>query len=371
MIFIMKLGSSFASSAGSSGGNSTTSSVVPRSGGSAGGLAPLSSLNDSPAGAVSVTHSLADGVAPGSSVTRLSNSAIALSLASSAVTTRRMSAAVAVEHARTSATIEPKILLVIASSFAVSVNADWVTSNPSNCAGATSSPPPLAAELGFTRVRPLYNWPKSETSDFGWRDREGARNMIEHFNSPPPHPSPAGGGGSRASLSLALTPFSPKSALVRADAGGLDRRAPLRDLALDEGLQVLGRAPLGRDQSDPELVHAILERRRVHRFDRRVVELLDDGRGRALRHEEGVPGDGFEVGEALLVRGCQRRQERRAVARQQRDAFERVARDLRERAGAVGTHVVDLHGDQIRHTHSPSHILHLPAYNPTIPTHPP
>jgi len=62
---------------------------VPRSGGSAVGLAPLSSVNESPAGAVSVTHSLADGVLPGSSVTRLSNSAIALSLASRAVTTRR------------------------------------------------------------------------------------------------------------------------------------------------------------------------------------------------------------------------------------------------------------------------------------------
>src|SRR6516225_7674879 len=68
------------------------------------------------------------------------------------------------------------------------------------------------------------------------------------------------------------------------------------------------------------------------RFDRGIVELLDDGRGRALRHKEGVPGDGFETGEALLVRGGQRRQERRAAARQQRDAFERVARDLRERA---------------------------------------
>ena len=91
---------------------------MPRSGGSAVGLAALSSVNESAAGVVSVTHSLADGVAPGSSVTRLSNSTIALSWASSAVTTRRMSAAAAVEHARTSATIEPKILLVIASSSA-------------------------------------------------------------------------------------------------------------------------------------------------------------------------------------------------------------------------------------------------------------
>src|SRR6516162_2985535 len=256
MIFIMKSGSSFASSAGSSGGNSTTSSAVPRSGGSAVGLAPLSSVNESPAGAVSVTHSLADGVAPGSSVTRRSNSAIALSLPSSAVTTRRMSAAVAVAHARPSATIEPKILLVIASS--------------------------------------------------------------------------------------SLCP------LVRADAGGLDRRAPLRDLALDEGLKVFRRASLGRHERDPELMHPILERRRIHRLDRGLVELLDDGRGRVLRHKEGVPGDGFETGETLLVRGCERGQERRAAARQQRDAFERVARDLRKRTGAIGAHVVDLSRDQIR-----------------------
>src|SRR5229473_50607 len=46
MIFIMKSGSIFATSAGSSGGNSTTSSAVPRSGGSAVGLAPLSSVNE-------------------------------------------------------------------------------------------------------------------------------------------------------------------------------------------------------------------------------------------------------------------------------------------------------------------------------------
>ncbi len=39
-------------------------------------------------------------------------------------------------------------------------------------------PPPPAAELGFTRVRPLINWPKSDKSDFGWRVREGAGNMI-------------------------------------------------------------------------------------------------------------------------------------------------------------------------------------------------
>src|SRR6266540_1135598 len=71
-----------------------------------------------------------------------------------------------------------------------------------------------------TRVYPSsasLNRPKSDISDFGWRDREGARNVIEtaceriHVaNSPPPHPSPASGGGSRPSSPLALN-FTPKS----------------------------------------------------------------------------------------------------------------------------------------------------------------
>jgi hypothetical protein len=44
---------------------------------------------------------------------------------------------------------------------------------------AVHSLPRLAAELGFTRVRHFINWPKSETSDFGWRDREGACSKIK------------------------------------------------------------------------------------------------------------------------------------------------------------------------------------------------
>src|SRR5262249_32671645 len=48
-------------------------------------------------------------------------------------------------------------------------------------ARAPASPSPLAAELGFTRVRPHINWPKSDKSDFGWRDREGACKKIQPF----------------------------------------------------------------------------------------------------------------------------------------------------------------------------------------------
>src|SRR5262249_42195037 len=60
------------------------------------------------------------------------------------------------------------------------------------CEGWRSPPPQHAAELGFTRVRPPINWPKSDRSDFGWRDREGACKKMERARSPPPHPPPPG-----------------------------------------------------------------------------------------------------------------------------------------------------------------------------------
>src|SRR5712691_6877219 len=108
----MKLGSIFASTAGSSGGNSTTRIAVPLSGGDRPiGLAALSSLNDNPGGEESVIHRLAAGLPdfPGLSVRRLSNSAIALLLASSPVTTRRTSAAVPVEQANRTVTIDQNV----------------------------------------------------------------------------------------------------------------------------------------------------------------------------------------------------------------------------------------------------------------------
>src|SRR5436189_3731764 len=55
-------------------------------------------------------------------------------------------------------------------------------------------PPPLAAELGFTRVRPLIKQPKSDKSDFGWRDGEGAAANSEQA-SPLPNPPPQAGEG--------------------------------------------------------------------------------------------------------------------------------------------------------------------------------
>jgi hypothetical protein len=39
--------------------------------------------------------------------------------------------------------------------------------------------PRLQSNSGLPEFDHSINWPKSETSDFGWRDREGACNKIE------------------------------------------------------------------------------------------------------------------------------------------------------------------------------------------------
>src|SRR6516162_6606058 len=56
--------------------------------------------------------------------------------------------------------------------------------------------PRLQSNSGLPEFGRFIDWPKSETSDFGWRDREGVRSKIRAF-PPPSHPSPACGGGSR------------------------------------------------------------------------------------------------------------------------------------------------------------------------------
>src|SRR3954447_2941505 len=115
----MKLGSIFASVAGSSGGNSTTRIAVPLSGGDRPiRLAALSSLKESAGGEESVIQRLAAGLPepPGLSVTRLSNSTTALLLASRPVTTRRTSAAGPLEHASRTMARDQNALRIIASS---------------------------------------------------------------------------------------------------------------------------------------------------------------------------------------------------------------------------------------------------------------
>src|SRR5262245_51094628 len=116
----MKLGSIFASVAGSSGGNSTTRIAVPLSGGDRPiRLAALSSLNESAGGEESVIQRLAAGLPepPGLSVTRLSNSTTALLLASRPVTTRRTSAAEPLEHASTMARDQNALRIIASSHF--------------------------------------------------------------------------------------------------------------------------------------------------------------------------------------------------------------------------------------------------------------
>src|SRR4029450_7204869 len=55
-------------------------------------------------------------------------------------------------------------------------------------------PPPETSETGFSRSSAaLFNRPKSETSDFGWRVREG--HAKDFMVTPLPTPSPLAGEG--------------------------------------------------------------------------------------------------------------------------------------------------------------------------------
>src|SRR5713101_7782530 len=123
-LFWRKLGSIFPSVAGSSEGNSTTRNFVPLSGGDIPiGLVAGSSLNENPGGYESVIHRLSDVIpyGPGPSVRRLSNSTIALLLASSPVTTRRISDAAPVEEDSKMITIAQNILRMIGTPLSSSV----------------------------------------------------------------------------------------------------------------------------------------------------------------------------------------------------------------------------------------------------------
>ena len=85
------------------------------------GLVAGSSWNENPAGYESVSHKLSAVMpyGPGASVTRLSNSTIALLLASSPVTTRRISEAVPVEEDSRMITIVQNILRMVGTPSAV------------------------------------------------------------------------------------------------------------------------------------------------------------------------------------------------------------------------------------------------------------
>src|SRR5258708_34707965 len=171
--------------------------------------------------------------------------------------------------------------------------------------GATSFPPPLAAELGFTRVRPHMNWPKSDKSDFGWRDREGARNMTEHFKSPSPQPSPASEGGSRPSVLL----------LFHADnfPGQWAPFFVFGPIKFREGCDVIRRGVDG-------VARQTLARIRfLQAFHHRRVELAHDVGGNAPRPRERKPDFGDEPRKTLLRKSWNIGEIGNALARRDRE----------------------------------------------------
>jgi len=89
--------------------------------------------------------------------------------------------------------------------------------------------------------------------------------------------------------------------------------------------------------------------RAVDGLARRFGEAADDRFGRPLRIDEGGPGAAVEIGEALLVRGREVGEPRRAAQAQRRDRLHPVPLDQRERGGDLFADVVETAGHQILH----------------------
>src|SRR5712691_7099609 len=98
------------------------------------------------------------------------------------------------------------------------------------CGRLGASPPPLAAEPGLPGFGHFIDWPKSETSDFGWRVREGACTKIR-ASLPPPHRLPRKRGREEPAA-RASCPFQRKVCATVAQRRGFTpprpppRRAP-------------------------------------------------------------------------------------------------------------------------------------------------
>src|SRR5712671_782289 len=95
-------------------------------------------------------------------------------------------------------------------------------------------------------------------------------------------------------------------------SASLDGASPFLDFPLDEFLQIFRRAPVGRHEFGTDLLQFSSHARRLHDTDSGVVQPFDDRSRRTLGQEEAIPEEGFEAGQALLLRGRKVRQNGRS-----------------------------------------------------------
>src|SRR5712691_3891575 len=86
------------------------------------------------------------------------------------------------------------------------------------CGRLRASPPPLAAEPGLPGFGHFIDWPKSETSDFGWRVREGACTKIR---ASLPHPTPPPQAGEGGASGTGVVSFSAQGVCNSRAASGI------------------------------------------------------------------------------------------------------------------------------------------------------
>src|SRR5438445_5790137 len=117
------------------------------------------------------------------------------------------------------------------------------------------------------------------------------------------------------------------NASPRAEVGILRHRGPFGDLGLEEGAELVRRAP---DEAVAERHRALLDVRQREHPRNVAVDLGDDVLGRAFRREEGEPGRLLLHGDARLLEGRHIRQ--RLGARMSRH---------RQRPHLAGLHVAE------------------------------
>ena len=174
----------------------------------------------------------------------------------------------------------------------------------------------------------------------------GDRALSGRATTPPHRGVAAGNGVTRTAYSFLIRRLRRS---IDADAARPDRGGPLLGFARHEFLQVIRRPAVGRDNRHADLLQPFLYRGCVHGRNRRIVELLDHRRGRALGQEEAAPEIRIEIDEALFVRAWEIRQDRRAITRQDRNRLHRLAFDLRLAGRCERAEIIDPAGNEILH----------------------
>src|SRR5215470_5076368 len=105
--------------------------------------------------------------------------------------------------------------------------------------------------------------------------------------------------GGRSRWARLIPTLWPQRASIKADSGCFDDLAPAFDLLRQELGEIFGRALVGRQNLETEILQAFARGWIIERVTHGFVELTHDWIGRALRQKEGIPHRGLNARKTL------------------------------------------------------------------------